>query len=255
MWRELIKTALLGTERTALSDELKTLSKELRLPKVPSSEQALLQLLSVYNSTSKSTVAKTKIKIQKNENLLESPTCNSNATDCLKLILNGIHGAAFMEFIGLVERKGQVLPLDILPDLFEDAITNKKLWEDIKHLIGDRGAWLLAQNPNWQHLAEQPVMVDWKIASKEVRLLLLNFWRQNEPQQAIEAMQSTWTEDDWKPKVDFLKTIEIGLSNEDESFLQLALDDRRKEVRKIACLLYTSPSPRDATLSRMPSSA
>ena len=29
----------------------------------------------------------------------------------------------------------------------------------------------------------------------------------------------------------------------------------RKTVRQIICLLYTSPSPRDATLSRMPSSA
>ena len=29
----------------------------------------------------------------------------------------------------------------------------------------------------------------------------------------------------------------------------------KKDVRIIACLLYTSPSPRDATLSRMPSSA
>ena len=28
-----------------------------------------------------------------------------------------------------------------------------------------------------------------------------------------------------------------------------------KEVRELLCLLYTSPSPRDATLSRMPSSA
>ena len=27
------------------------------------------------------------------------------------------------------------------------------------------------------------------------------------------------------------------------------------EVKAISCLLYTSPSPRDATLSRMPSSA
>ena len=31
--------------------------------------------------------------------------------------------------------------------------------------------------------------------------------------------------------------------------------DIRNEVRYITCLLYTSPSPRDATLSRMPSSA
>ena len=30
---------------------------------------------------------------------------------------------------------------------------------------------------------------------------------------------------------------------------------RGQVERRLACLLYTSPSPRDATLSRMPSSA
>ena len=33
------------------------------------------------------------------------------------------------------------------------------------------------------------------------------------------------------------------------------LQDEGKPVDVITCLLYTSPSPRDATLSRMPSSA
>ena len=32
-------------------------------------------------------------------------------------------------------------------------------------------------------------------------------------------------------------------------------DDRNSTGHKLVCLLYTSPSPRDATLSRMPSSA
>ena len=41
---------------------------------------------------------------------------------------------------------------------------------------------------------------------------------------------------------------------EEERLMRLGqkLDDR---VNNMACLLYTSPSPRDATLSRMPSSA
>ena len=34
-----------------------------------------------------------------------------------------------------------------------------------------------------------------------------------------------------------------------------SLHNRLKEVYDKICLLYTSPSPRDATLSRMPSSA
>ena len=33
------------------------------------------------------------------------------------------------------------------------------------------------------------------------------------------------------------------------------MEDTLVEVRSTSCLLYTSPSPRDATLSRMPSSA
>ena len=72
-------------------------------------------------------------------------------------------------------------------------------------------------------------------------------------------------------KVDFLeKQINSDFSNElSKRFLQYALStitsrslpdvrDGLKPVHRrllYACLLYTSPSPRDATLSRMPSSA
>ena len=49
----------------------------------------------------------------------------------------------------------------------------------------------------------------------------------------------------------FAKNVK-GQFNTIEGFIEL--DVERKENNK-ACLLYTSPSPRDATLSRMPSSA
>ena len=37
--------------------------------------------------------------------------------------------------------------------------------------------------------------------------------------------------------------------------IKLDLSDKSFPTRTNSCLLYTSPSPRDATLSRMPSSA
>ena len=40
-----------------------------------------------------------------------------------------------------------------------------------------------------------------------------------------------------------------------ERLAQLAEQEEREEDDMETCLLYTSPSPRDATLSRMPSSA
>ena len=35
----------------------------------------------------------------------------------------------------------------------------------------------------------------------------------------------------------------------------MSLEDGVKELKTVTCLLYTSPSPRDGLLSRMPSSA
>ena len=49
---------------------------------------------------------------------------------------------------------------------------------------------------------------------------------------------------------------EIELGNQVQKMMILTEDGQINEKNKeFTCLLYTSPSPRDATLSRMPSSA
>ena len=53
-------------------------------------------------------------------------------------------------------------------------------------------------------------------------------------------------EDDLERLKDFDWVVEVIIEN---------LDIKRSLYSNISCLLYTSPSPRDATLSRMPSSA
>ena len=55
-----------------------------------------------------------------------------------------------------------------------------------------------------------------------------------------------------------LENVEENIHESDlDKFLReaLAKEDYQQAVRLYYCLLYTSPSPRDATLSRMPSSA
>ena len=53
----------------------------------------------------------------------------------------------------------------------------------------------------------------------------------------------------------FNKLFETGIISEEvKDQIAGAWDQKVKEHRD-SCLLYTSPSPRDATLSRMPSSA
>ncbi len=234
MWDELIKTTLLGTERTDSPDSLDDLLKAFKLPQAPSSEEALLQLLSVYGAAKKTAVINSKVKFEKLETHLDDNACGPAATKSLKVILKGMHAPALKEFLELLEQYQQVLPPSMLPELFEESKSNKKLWKDIKHLIGQRGEWLLSQNVDWMHLGNQIVEVDWKFASKEVRLLLLKHWRKTAPQKATKALASTWSEEDYKSKVEFLKTLAIGLSKKDEPFLKKGLSESRKEIRKIA---------------------
>ena len=58
---------------------------------------------------------------------------------------------------------------------------------------------------------------------------------------------------------DFLKVREtltrIGVASRKEKKLYQSCHILHKQGKYYICLLYTSPSPRDATLSRMPSSA
>ena len=58
----------------------------------------------------------------------------------------------------------------------------------------------------------------------------------------------------WQIQNAIQKTVNSNVSA--RTILELAIKESRKEWEEnLTCLLYTSPSPRDATLSRMPSSA
>ena len=51
------------------------------------------------------------------------------------------------------------------------------------------------------------------------------------------------------------KTPNSGVTSKNSSNTRTELHEKREWTPEQGCLLYTSPSPRDATLSRMPSSA
>ena len=85
--------------------------------------------------------------------------------------------------------------------------------------------------------------------------------RVNEIQEGLEALRAKTSE-----RAAFLKSdlrerfgIVAEVFDEEPKPLEIDLDQELEKLRKIkellACLLYTSPSPRDRTRSRMPSSA
>ena len=66
---------------------------------------------------------------------------------------------------------------------------------------------------------------------------------------------SAFGDDDPRPAYDAQVAAESGLQWEQRGWPEGALNHMAGREDPFACLLYTSPSPRDATLSRMPSSA
>jgi hypothetical protein len=100
--------------------------------------------------------------------------------------------------------------------------------------LGARGRWLAAQNPAWDYSAGQLSQDDWGTGSRDARVALLTQLRKEDPVEARTLLESGWAEETHDDRARFLALLETGLSMADEPFLEAALDDRRKEVRKTA---------------------
>ncbi|MDB6068041.1 MAG: hypothetical protein JWR26_4249 [Pedosphaera sp.] len=68
-------------------------------------------------------------------------------------------------------------------------------------------------------------------------MLFLQDLRRKNPVRARELLVSTWKEESPEERGRFIAVFEIGLTAEDEIFLEAALDDKRKEVRRTAAVL------------------
>ena len=75
---------------------------------------------------------------------------------------------------------------------------------------------------------------------------------ETETKTVTEAQSSKQTD---KPNIVFILVDDMGFGDVGYNGSEIATPNLDKMAQSGTCLLYTSPSPRDATLSRMPSSA
>ena len=98
--------------------------------------------------------------------------------------------------------------------------------------------------------------------SKEYIMTLkkeMDAWRKRDPKgRQISNRYTGWQSQDGVEQhpafAKIVRCIETALRDEVQQFFRVHPDDAQVKIDN-TCLLYTSPSPRDATLSRMPSSA
>ena len=78
-------------------------------------------------------------------------------------------------------------------------------------------------------------------------------------------LDNSWNIFNWEPSespdklVNFLETADVAITGSDAliygNIFKYISSSKKLKLLQIPCLLYTSPSPRDRSLSRMPSSA
>jgi hypothetical protein len=134
-----------------------------------------------------------------------------------------------------------------LPRLLDLGKQKPEYREALLPVLGNRGRWLAAQNPDWSYavgaggLGADAGDADaaWQTGDRAARRSLLSRLRHGDPARARALLESTWSQEPAEDRARFVAALEKGLSPADEAFLEAALDDRSKEVRRIAAQLLT----------------
>lgn len=170
-------------------------------------------------------------------------SCRRAAAGDLARMLGGEFTQALPEWLRALAERGMCAPHDHLPELLARAEKDKDLRPLVLDVLGERGRWLASFHSDWEFAAGRPVSSDadgaiheelWQTGNHSERLSVLRLLRERSPERGRELVASTWAQDSPEERAAFLEEFRIGLSLTDEAFLEPALDDRRKEVRRAA---------------------
>ncbi|HIK17635.1 MAG TPA: hypothetical protein IGS53_20415 [Leptolyngbyaceae cyanobacterium M33_DOE_097] len=244
-WQTIIAAALLGSERQPFQPPIAPgqLGQVLSQLCGRSTEAALLSAAATVTLHHRvgwlpETQAPDSIEPVQPDDL---PRCNPLAARYLQQILQGQYSSLLSEWLEKAAQTEQRVPEMLLPALLDKGRQQRELRALILPVLGHRGRWLAAQNPDWSYAIALSTETDWETSTPAARLLYLQDLRSHDPDRARELVQATWSQETASDRVKFLETFRIGLSLADESFLESALGDRRsKEVRRVAFDLLAS---------------
>jgi len=249
LWAEIINTALIGCERKPLALSMPTDQLGLLLAQLDQNDRegtllGAAAVFSLYNRAGSLPLKDT----QSLPDACESDTagcCSKRAMIHLAMMLRGEYEILLPEWLSALSSAGQRAQAELLPAVLELGRKREELREAILPVLGARGRWLAAQNPIWEFALKRFDETLWETGSSKQRRMFLTDLRSRDVDRARELLSSTWAQESPKDRADFLTVFENGLNLEDQAFLEFALDDRRKEVRRAAAAL----------LARLPESA
>ncbi|MDX6739407.1 DUF5691 domain-containing protein [Actinocorallia sp. A-T 12471] len=238
VWQEHVATALLGTRRRGVPE-----LAEAELAEDDPAARLLDQagLLAVgrragFKPGSAEAVAPAPAE--------DAPPVPEAARDMLGTLLEGERVRLLPEWLTAVAELGYRVPARYLPELLDRGRADRAIRPLIARAAGRRGAWLALRNTDWAYLlteseaAAEPV-ADWAHGNRGQRVAALTGARRADPAEARDLLLRTWPRESAPDRAAFLATFAHGLSPDDEEFLESALDDRGKDVRRRAADLLS----------------
>jgi len=169
--------------------------------------------------------------------------CSQAAALALESILHGEFGVLLETWCRAAARASRTAPAEHLPALLDamECRETKSFADALRAVVGERGRWLSQQRPQWQtqSLDVTPDESLWETGSIEQRLACLRYVRSGDAVRGRELLAATWSSESHEDRATLLGALSIGLSLDDEPFLEAALDDSRKPVRQEAASLLT----------------
>ncbi|MDZ7856989.1 DUF5691 domain-containing protein [Sphaerotilus sp.] len=145
-----------------------------------------------------------------------------------------------VEALSQVAQRGWRLPATLLPPMLALALRLPVLRPAVGAVMGERGRWLVQQQPRWRSIVERPATPtedDWAHGSGAARLAFLQAERRRDPDAARERLSAELPSLAARERTELVEALAVGLSAADEPLLVKLLRDRGGEVRTLAAML------------------
>ena len=240
-WQALVSCALLGTERQA--------------PPALAGDDALGRLLGQLDGTDREgdllrAAGVVALWQRAGQELLDDrqpcppasaadsvPVCGVRAARHLERLLQGQNAELLPEWLEQLAAVGRRVPAALLPALLDVGARQMDVQPLLPAVLGERGDWLARQREEWRYAVRVRDEAQWSSDSQAERLALLQYLRTVDPARGRELLASTWDTELARQRRAFLAVLAIGLSLEDEPWLETVLDERSAETRAAAAAL------------------
>lgn len=155
----------------------------------------------------------------------------------LERLLASPDAALIREWCTHAQARGVRVPAVVAPSLLDWWCRQPNRSSEVIDATGACGAWLVGLNPEWRKPvvgSEIPADADevWQTGSAAERFALLVTVRKHDAARAVAMVRTTWEADGAEERRRFVEVLGQAVSAADEPFLESALDDRSKTVRR-----------------------